>query len=67
MANPGPASTITSNTQSELTSQGGTRLLAVFKGVNLNVVGDSALPILVSTNYSVFQVTLPPRDIPSKR
>lgn len=57
MPNPGPASTITPNNQN-LNTQQALRLLAVFKGINLNVLGDTPLPILSATNYSVANVVM---------
>lgn len=55
MANPGPASTQTIH-PSVLASNQALRLLAVFPAVNVNVLGDTVLPINNTTNYSVFQV-----------
>jgi hypothetical protein len=57
MANPGPASVTTSHPSNLGTNQA-LRLLAVFQGVNLNVLGDTVLPIINSTNYSVKNVVL---------
>lgn len=55
MANPGPASTITPTMQ-VLGSNQAFRLLASFKGVNVNATGDTILPIVASTFFSVERV-----------
>ena len=55
MANPGPASTASIHPSNLATNQA-IRLLAVFSGVNLNATGDTALPIINTTNYSVSNV-----------
>lgn len=56
MSNPGPASTVTSNSQN-LNTQQALRLLAVSKGVNVNATGDQAtLQIICATTYSVSNV-----------
>jgi len=55
MANPGPASTQTIHPQGLLSNQA-IRLLAVFPAVNVNVLGDTVLPIANTTNYSIYQV-----------
>lgn len=57
MANPGPASTTTSNAQPVNSSQA-IRLLAVARGVNLNATGDTVLPLQCATTYSVSNVIL---------
>lgn len=57
MANPGPAVTNTPNNQN-LNTQQALRLLSVMKGVNLNALGDTPLPILSATNYSVANVVM---------
>jgi voltage-gated potassium channel Kch len=57
MSNPGPAITITPNNQN-LNSQQAIRLLAVMKAVNVNATGDTALPIISATNYSVSNVVM---------
>lgn len=57
MANPGPASVTTSHPSNLGTNQA-LRLLAVFQGVNLNATGDTVLPIINSTNYSVKNVVV---------
>lgn len=57
MANPGPATTVTSNVAQF--PQNGFRLLAVAKGVNVNATGDqAALQIITANPYSVFQVVM---------
>ena len=55
MANPGPASTQSNHPQVLGTNQA-IRLLASYQGVNVNSVGDTALPILDTTNFSVSNV-----------
>lgn len=55
MANPGPASTVTTNNIILATNQA-IRLLAVYKGVNVNATGDTVLPIITATTYSVSNV-----------
>ncbi len=55
MANPGPASTVTTNNTILATNQA-IRLLAVYKGVNVNATGDTVLPIITATTYSVSNV-----------
>ena len=55
MANPGPAVTQSSHPQLVGTNQS-LRLLAVYQGVNANVTGDTVLPIINSTTYSVKNV-----------
>jgi hypothetical protein len=57
MSNPGPASTVTSNSQN-LNTQSGRRFLAVVKGVNVNATGDTPLPLIISStaSYSVTNV-----------
>lgn len=57
MANPGPASTVTTNTTMVATNMA-LRLLAVVKGVNLAVTGDTVIPIITATTYSVANVIL---------
>jgi hypothetical protein len=57
MSNPGPAITTAAPSQNVNTQQA-IRLLAVVKGVNLNAVGDTLLPIINSTTYSVSNVVL---------
>ena len=52
MANPGPAST-TSNHPQNINSNQSIRLLGYAQGVNVNAVGDTALPIINSSTYSV--------------
>ena len=74
MANPGPATTVTSNTQATFApiqtpivntqagpTQGlnGFRLLAVARGVSLATLGDAAImPVINSLSFSVFQVVV---------
>ena len=55
MANPGPAVTITSHPQVAGTNQA-IRLLASFQTVNVNALGDTVLPIINTTRYSVSNV-----------
>lgn len=55
MPNPGPASSITNHPQNVGTNQA-IRLLASYQGVNVNVLGDTVLPILNTTGYSVSNV-----------
>jgi len=52
MANPGPASTQGGHPQVLATNQA-VRLLASYQGVNANNVGDTVLPLLDSSSYSV--------------
>jgi len=55
MANPGPATTVT-NHPSNLATNQAIRLLASYQGVNVNATGDTVLPVLNTTNYSVSNV-----------
>ena len=55
MSNPGPAVTQSAHPSNVTTNQT-LRLLAVYKGVNANVTGDTVLPINNSTSYSVSNV-----------
>lgn len=55
MSNPGPASTQTIHPQNVLSNQA-IRLLGVLTGINVNAVGDNAIPIANTTNYSVANV-----------
>ena len=55
MANPGPAVTISSHPQVAGTNQA-LRLLASFQSVNCNVLGDTVLPILNTSSYSISNV-----------
>ena len=55
MANPGPATTV-ANHPSNLATNQAIRLLASYQGVNLNATGDTVLPILNTTSYSVSNV-----------
>ena len=55
MSNPGPAVTQSAHPSNVTTNQA-LRLLAVYKGVNANATGDTVLPIVNSTSYSVSNV-----------
>lgn len=55
MANPGPASAQSSHPQVLATNQA-IRLLASYQGVNVNATGDTVLPVLNSSSYSVSNV-----------
>lgn len=55
MSNPGPASTQTIH-PSNLASNQAIRLLASYQSVNVNVTGDTVLPVNNTTNYSVSNV-----------
>ena len=55
MANPGPATTVSNHPQN-LSSNQALRLLASYQGVNVNATGDTVLPILDTTSYSVSNV-----------
>jgi transposase-like protein len=55
MSNPGPAVTSSAHPQLVGTNQA-LRLLAVYQGVNANATGDTVLPIINSTSYSVKNV-----------
>lgn len=55
MPNPGPSTTVTAN-QVPLNSGQALRLLSVARAVNVNAVGDTALPILTSATWSVSNV-----------
>ena len=55
MSNPGPATTVTIHPNNLGTNQA-IRLLAVATGVNVNASGDTVMPIINSSNYSVYQV-----------
>lgn len=55
MANPGPATTVSNHPQN-LSSNQALRLLASYQGVNVNASGDTVLPILDTTSYSVSNV-----------
>lgn len=52
MPNPGPASTISNHPQNVTTNQS-IRLLTSAIGVNVNALGDTVLPIINSSLYSV--------------
>lgn len=53
--NPGPAVTVSAHPSNVSTVQA-LRLLAVYKGVNANATGDTVLPIVNSSSYSVKNV-----------
>ena len=55
MSNPGPATSVTIHPNNLGTNQA-IRLLAVATGVNVNASGDTVMPIINSSNYSVYQV-----------
>lgn len=55
MSNPGPAVTVSAHPSNVSTNQA-LRLLAVYQGVNANATGDTVLPIVNSTSYSVSNV-----------
>lgn len=55
MANPGPAVTITSHPQQVGTNQS-LRLLASYQSVNCNVLGDTVLPLINASSYSISNV-----------
>lgn len=57
MSNPGPAISNSVHPQG-LTSQQANRLLAVQKGLSVASLGDTALPIINSTLYSVQQIVI---------
>lgn len=57
MANPGPASSTTNHPQNVVSNQA-LRLLGFAQGVNLNATGDTVIPIINSTTYSVANVIL---------
>lgn len=48
MANPGPASTVTTNSQT-VTTQQAIRLIGVVKGLNVGAAGDTAFTVLGAT------------------
>ena len=53
--NPGPASTTNVHPQNVLSNQA-VRLLGVVTGVNANATGDTVVPVLNTTNFSVANV-----------
>jgi hypothetical protein len=55
MANPGPASTSTNHVTNISTNQA-IRLLAYYQGVNVNATGDTVLPVINSSTFSVSNV-----------
>jgi len=57
MANPGPAVTVSNHPQN-LSSNQVLRLIAYYQGVNVNATGDTVLPVIDSTTYSVSNVIM---------
>ena len=57
MSNPGPAISNSVHPQG-LTSQQANRLLFVLKGLPVSAAGDTALPVINSSNYSVQQIVV---------
>ena len=57
MANPGPATTVSNHPQ-QLSSNQAIRLLASYQGVNLNATGDTVMPIIDTSLYSVSNIIL---------
>jgi hypothetical protein len=57
MANPGPNVVNTNHTQN-LASNQAIRLLGYVQGVNVNATGDTAIPVINSTTFSVSNVVL---------
>ena len=57
MANPGPASTVANHPQNLGTNQA-LRLLASYQSVNLAATGDTVLPILNTSRFSVSNVVV---------
>jgi len=57
MANPGPATTVSSHPQG-LQSTQALRLLAVYKGVSVTATGETVLPIINSTSWSVKDILI---------
>ena len=55
MANPGPATTVSNHPQN-LASNQAIRLLASYQSVNLNAAGDTVLPLIDTSRYSVSNV-----------
>jgi hypothetical protein len=55
MANPGPATTVSNHPQ-QLSSNQAIRLLASYQSVNVNATGDTVLPIIDTSRYSVSNV-----------
>lgn len=57
MSNPGAASTTNSALQN-LSSNQGIRLLCSAKAIDVNTAGDTAMPLIATAKYSVYQVIL---------
>jgi hypothetical protein len=55
--NPGPAIQTTAHPQS-VNTNGALRLLGVAQGINLNATGDTVIPIINASNYSIANVVL---------
>ena len=55
MSNPGPSTTVTNHPQG-LTSNQAIRLLASAQSVNLNATGDTVMPVINTSRYSVSNV-----------
>lgn len=55
MANPGPSTTVTNHPQNLTTNQA-IRLLASAQSVNLNATGDTVMPVINTSRYSVSNV-----------
>jgi len=55
MANPGPATTVSNHPQN-LASNQAIRVLAYYQSVNLNAAGDTVLPLIDTSRYSVSNV-----------
>lgn len=57
MANPGPATTVSNHPQ-QLSSNQALRLIASYQSVNLNAAGDTVLPVIDTSLYSVSNIIL---------
>ena len=55
MSNPGPSTTVTNHPQGLTTNQA-IRLLASAQSVNLNATGDTVMPVINTSRYSVSNV-----------
>ena len=55
MSNPGPSTTVTNHPQNLATNQA-IRLLASAQSVNLNATGDTVMPVINTSRYSVSNV-----------
>ena len=55
MSNPGPSTTVTNHPQNLTTNQA-IRLLASAQSVNLNATGDTVMPVINTSRYSVSNV-----------